>query len=124
MVVKGPELLKPNTPITAAHCVFDWRNAMGPAGGVRAYVGYHGRHHDLKNEPSLQIREGARVCDPEPWITSHNRRFYDYSVVKLDNPFDVHKEAILDVAPTPVVGAEVLDVVGKDHLRRGRRVEV
>ena len=68
--------------------------------------------------PNFQLREAVRIGVLSPWLLSHNNRPWDFSVAKLETPFDVAKGEIFSVAATPHSGEEILGVVGYPSDRR------
>jgi hypothetical protein len=62
--------------------------------------------------PNVQVREAIRIAVPTAWLASYENRSADFSVVKLQTPFDGVQDALINIAATPPKGAEVLGIVG------------
>jgi V8-like Glu-specific endopeptidase len=101
-------LIADNLLVTAAHCVYDHVNNLGPATQIRAYVGYHGKESVTKDN-KVQLRHGKVVVAPSSWVNG-KARINDFALIKLSEAFTEVKP--ISFQPTPLKGTEKLSVVG------------
>ena len=102
-------LVRPDVMVTAGHCAYDWRDALGRAVHINAYIGYHGKA-SIMTDPNVQTRRAKRIVTTSGWLTSKKNRINDVSFVLLNKPFTQVKPFTFDSTPTQ--GDEMLGVVG------------
>ena len=102
-------LVRPDVMITAGHCAYDWRDALGRAVHINAYIGYHGKA-SITTDPDVQTRRAKRIVTTPGWLTSKKNRINDVSFILLNKPFTMVKPFTFDA--TPLQGDETLGVVG------------
>ena len=102
-------LIRPDVMATAGHCAYDWRDAIGRAVHINAYVGYHGKA-SIKTDPNIQTRRAKRIVTTPGWLTSKKNRINNVSFIFLNEPFTQVKLFTFD--STPMQGNEMLGVLG------------
>jgi len=93
-------LIAPNVLVTAGHCAF--ARGFNRAVSIRAYQGYNGKP-SIGSE-NVQYRYGIQVAPTPRWVEGFTKPG-DFSVIKLNKPFDSAQP--LTYHDTPEKGSQI-----------------